>query len=372
MARRFSRLLVSVSVCLPFGYVSGFDLRVFDSFSSEALSGFPLLSISLDGEHALLLGARDGSIIQVSRKGLWLSEMVLGLLGEHTPVGHGLAVVNSSGWFYGLIGDSYSRAAGPTAFLYTRSGKRVGDLFFYSGGARLVGLSFEVRPPGGVLHALWGSLGMIRSIPLDEEGRGIPHLRTIRLPSPRSDYTGLAVVPGTDLFFVSLRTGGLLLVKRGLRVEETLDDIWRGELRDQFNLTPLGIRSIEDIAFDPSSRHLFLTDPEQLMVFELAFLPPAFHRGDPDESGTVSLGDAAFILKHLFQGGSAPGCAEAADANNDARIDVTDAIFLLNFLFTGGPPPPAPGPPGSPCGPEPDFIDALAGLGCATYSPCRR
>jgi hypothetical protein len=164
----------------------------------------------------------------------------------------------------------------------------------------------------------------------------------------------------------------LFVVKRGRHVPEAFSDRWDAELHAQVDLTPLGIRSIEDIAFDPSSRHLFLTDPEQLMVFELAFLPPAFHRGDPDESGAVSLGDAAFILKHLFQAGPAPGCAESADANNDGRIDVTDAIFLLNFLFTGGPPPPAPGPPGSPCGPEPDFADALAGLGCAKYSPCRR
>jgi hypothetical protein len=58
-----------------------------------------------------------------------------------------------------------------------------------------------------------------------------------------------------------------------------------------------------------------------------------FRRGDPDDTGVVTLTDAVFILNHLFQGGQAP---------------------------------PAPGP--SECGP--DAQEAGDDLDCGRYSSC--
>jgi hypothetical protein len=89
-----------------------------------------------------------------------------------------------------------------------------------------------------------------------------------------------------------------------------------------------------------------------------------FRRGDADASGLVNITDAIFTLNHLFLGGPAPGCPDAADADDDGTLQITDGIFLLNGLFLGGPQPPAPG--ASDCGPDPGNDD----LQCGSYPPC--
>jgi hypothetical protein len=95
----------------------------------------------------------------------------------------------------------------------------------------------------------------------------------------------------------------------------------------------------------------------------------AFHRADPDSSGATDLSDAIAVLEFLFRNGRAPGCAESADSNNDGRIDVSDAVAILFFLFAGQAVPP-PGPPGSPCGADPDAPGSTGDLGCGLYGPC--
>ena len=69
-----------------------------------------------------------------------------------------------------------------------------------------------------------------------------------------------------------------------------------------------------------------------------------FVRGDTDNGGAVDITDAIFVLEHLFRGGSAPRCDNAADADDSGGIQITDAIYLLRYLFLGGAPPPAPFP----------------------------
>jgi len=96
----------------------------------------------------------------------------------------------------------------------------------------------------------------------------------------------------------------------------------------------------------------------------------AFHRGDADSSGTIGISDAIAILGFLFRGGAAPGCAESADWDNDGSIDIADGLRVLFFLFAGGPPPPAPGPPGAPCGADPDAPGSKGDLGCGAYDRC--
>ena len=98
--------------------------------------------------------------------------------------------------------------------------------------------------------------------------------------------------------------------------------------------------------------------------------PGAFRRGDSDGDGSVSLADAVFTLRGLFQGGPPPGCAESADADNDGSIGVSDPVSVLEFLFRGGPPPAAPGPPPGPCGLDTDPPGSPADLGCAAYASC--
>ena len=73
-----------------------------------------------------------------------------------------------------------------------------------------------------------------------------------------------------------------------------------------------------------------------------------FRRGDSNADGTVDLTDAVFTLRSLFQGGEAPSCADASDADDSGALDLTDAVYTLQFLFLGGAVPPPPGPFG--CG----------------------
>jgi hypothetical protein len=97
---------------------------------------------------------------------------------------------------------------------------------------------------------------------------------------------------------------------------------------------------------------------------------PRFHRGDATGEGALNITDPVALLNHLFRGTSAPDCREAADADNDGTVVLTDAVVLLQFLFQGGPPPPAPGPPGEPCGPDPDAAGSPGDLGCGAYGGC--
>jgi len=82
-----------------------------------------------------------------------------------------------------------------------------------------------------------------------------------------------------------------------------------------------------------------------LDVPELA--APRFVRGDADMSGSITLGDAIVVLRHLFAGGLEVPCLKAADADDDGRVDLSDAVITLCFLFVHGP---SPEPPFPSCG----------------------
>jgi hypothetical protein len=70
----------------------------------------------------------------------------------------------------------------------------------------------------------------------------------------------------------------------------------------------------------------------------------SFIRGEVNEDAMVNLTDGIAILEHLFRGGAAPPCPDAADTNDDGKVDLTDPIFLLQHLFQSGTAPPPPYP----------------------------
>jgi hypothetical protein len=83
-----------------------------------------------------------------------------------------------------------------------------------------------------------------------------------------------------------------------------------------------------------------------------------------DSDGAVDLTDAVRILDHLFLGGPAPECLDAADTDDDAELSLTDPIVVLSWLFLGGPAPEPPSPtagsyPGGDCGTDPTASDGL-------------
>lgn len=90
-------------------------------------------------------------------------------------------------------------------------------------------------------------------------------------------------------------------------------------------------------------------DSAQVEVTVTGSVP--FRRGDVDANGQLEITDPINLLNHLFLGGQAPPCPDAADSNDEGALSITSAVFVLNFLFLGGPPPPDPGP--TDCGPDP-------------------
>jgi hypothetical protein len=61
--------------------------------------------------------------------------------------------------------------------------------------------------------------------------------------------------------------------------------------------------------------------------------------GDANMDGQANVGDAVFLINHIFKGGPAPEPLEAGDANFDSDINVGDAVYLINYVFKGGPEP---------------------------------
>lgn len=128
---------------------------------------------------------------------------------------------------------------------------------------------------------------------------------------------------------LSVRRGGLMAVRDFSFKRELL---FLSPLRDallaiSFNEFP------GDETRNYSARYAFVRSPESR---------PVFRRGDVDSDGAVSVTDGMLLLNHLFKGGEAPGCLDAADADDDGALDLTDPLRILQHLFLGGEPPPEP------------------------------
>jgi Raf kinase inhibitor-like YbhB/YbcL family protein len=73
------------------------------------------------------------------------------------------------------------------------------------------------------------------------------------------------------------------------------------------------------------------------VIVDDAVCPEKISRGDANRDHAVDLGDAVFLLFHLFAGGPAPSCEPAADADADGSLGISDVIAVLGFLFLSGP-----------------------------------
>ncbi len=61
--------------------------------------------------------------------------------------------------------------------------------------------------------------------------------------------------------------------------------------------------------------------------------------GDANGDRNSDIGDAVFIINHVFKGGPAPDPVVAGDANCDGNTDVGDAVYIISHVFKGGPAP---------------------------------
>jgi hypothetical protein len=91
-----------------------------------------------------------------------------------------------------------------------------------------------------------------------------------------------------------------------------------------------------------------------------------FIRSDADSDGELAMGDAVFLLKHLYVPGSPePSCFDAGDVDDDGLLAMPDAIYLLKYLYVPGASPPPP-----PCCDFPadcGYDDTEDVLGCAAH-----
>ena len=63
--------------------------------------------------------------------------------------------------------------------------------------------------------------------------------------------------------------------------------------------------------------------------------PCDFLCGDADNSGSVTISDAVFLINYLFGGGPAPS-PQAADVDCSGSITISDVVYLIGFIFGGG------------------------------------
>ncbi|MBI4602480.1 MAG: hypothetical protein HY721_11025 [Planctomycetes bacterium] len=83
-------------------------------------------------------------------------------------------------------------------------------------------------------------------------------------------------------------------------------------------------------------------------------------RGDYDQSGDVSVGDALALIAPLTLWGSLQPCEAAGDADGDGKLGLTDVVRILSFLFLGAPAPPPPFPEPGPSPGDPLPCEAYA------------
>ncbi|MAW76152.1 MAG: hypothetical protein CMJ95_02015 [Planctomycetes bacterium] len=106
-----------------------------------------------------------------------------------------------------------------------------------------------------------------------------------------------------------------------------------------------------------------------------AFPPPdgeyASSGGDANGDGGVDIGDAIYLLNHLFASGDAPvpcppsgpGCGNSGgDANGDSLVNIADTIWILAYLFEDGPDPAS-------CPPSVPFEDENIPVGFSYIGP---
>ncbi|MBI4600440.1 MAG: hypothetical protein HY721_00630 [Planctomycetes bacterium] len=96
---------------------------------------------------------------------------------------------------------------------------------------------------------------------------------------------------------------------------------------------------------------------------------PRFRRGDSNGDGTFDGADPVSLLGHLYLGGAAPRCRDAADSNDDGALDMSDAVLALGYLYLGKSAPARPFPG---CGSDPttDRLDCAAYGSALAPAPC--
>lgn len=60
--------------------------------------------------------------------------------------------------------------------------------------------------------------------------------------------------------------------------------------------------------------------------------------GDANNTTSVNISDAIYLIGYIFAGGAAPRYCHG-NANGDCIISISDVVFIINYVFGGGPTP---------------------------------
>lgn len=81
-----------------------------------------------------------------------------------------------------------------------------------------------------------------------------------------------------------------------------------------------------------------VSEPDYNCLYVINLFPnPGNLCGDANSDGIVNIGDAVFLISHIFKGGLPPDPVGKGDANCDGNTDVGDAVYIINVVFKGGP-----------------------------------
>ncbi|MEE9442852.1 MAG: M28 family peptidase [candidate division Zixibacteria bacterium] len=79
-----------------------------------------------------------------------------------------------------------------------------------------------------------------------------------------------------------------------------------------------------------------ITGSDQEWTYEMNF---EYIDGDANGDNVVNVGDAVFIINHVFKHGPSPYPYLAADTNCDGDVNIGDAVYLVNHIFKDWPAP---------------------------------
>ena len=94
-------------------------------------------------------------------------------------------------------------------------------------------------------------------------------------------------------------------------------------------------------AKDAQNQYSAYSAGEAANVNYTIFVPCTWLVGDADNSGTVNISDAVYLISYIFSGGTAPAPSPigSGDADCSNTVNISDAVYLIAYIFAGGPAP---------------------------------
>ncbi len=93
------------------------------------------------------------------------------------------------------------------------------------------------------------------------------------------------------------------------------------------------------LCFNETPRPCGVTTYGEVEDYLVSITGESYRCGDADGDGAINVGDAVFLINHIFRSGPAPDPPGAGDADCNRTINIADAVYLVAYVFSGGPGP---------------------------------